>query len=305
MLIVCPNCATSYQVEPSSLGTAGRPVRCVRCKKTWFAASPDAALAITPSHREDLPGLVGAPLSDAHVQPPTQNGGFPALEAPPIAPEAPETGPVAPGFEPDAGGSTALAVPVAADAPEAVGELPPVAEAPPSLAITMPEDIESVAARRLRRRPRRSSAIGAGWSLAILGLIALNASLVIWRADIVRFVPQTASLYGAIGLPVNLRGLVFSDIVTRNETQDGVPLLVVEGLIRSNSPHVADVPRLRFAVRNAAGQELHSWTAVPAQKLLAPSATMPFRSRLASPPPEAHSVLVRFFNRRDLVAGIQ
>ena len=33
MLIVCPNCATSYQVEPSSLGATGRSVRCVRCQQ--------------------------------------------------------------------------------------------------------------------------------------------------------------------------------------------------------------------------------------------------------------------------------
>jgi hypothetical protein len=39
--------------------------------------------------------------------------------------------------------------------------------------------------------------------------------------------------------------------------------------------------------------------------VLAPGETLAFRSRLASPPPEAHDVLVRFFNRRDRVAGIQ
>ena len=36
-----------------------------------------------------------------------------------------------------------------------------------------------------------------------------------------------------------------------------------------------------------------------------PGATMTFRTRLASPPTEAHAVLVRFFNRRDLLAGVQ
>ncbi len=65
------------------------------------------------------------------------------------------------------------------------------------------------------------------------------------------------------------------------------------------------MPRIRFSVRNAAGQEIYSWTALPARNALAAGATMPFRSRLASPPPESHEVLVRFFNRRDLVAGIQ
>ena len=42
MLIVCPNCATSYRVEPSSLGAAGRSVRCVRCRTVWFASDPEA-----------------------------------------------------------------------------------------------------------------------------------------------------------------------------------------------------------------------------------------------------------------------
>jgi len=36
-----------------------------------------------------------------------------------------------------------------------------------------------------------------------------------------------------------------------------------------------------------------------------PGEALPFRSRLASPPRESHQVLVRFFNRRDLVVGAQ
>jgi hypothetical protein len=65
------------------------------------------------------------------------------------------------------------------------------------------------------------------------------------------------------------------------------------------------VPRLRFAVRNASGNEVYSWTALPNRSLLAPGETLPFQSRLASPPPETHDVLVRFFNRHDLGVGIQ
>jgi hypothetical protein len=97
----------------------------------------------------------------------------------------------------------------------------------------------------------------------------------------------------------------FAEISTRKEEQDGVPMLVIEGTIKSTSRRTADVPRLRFAVRNAQGQEIHSWTALPANPVLAPGDVLPFRTRLASPPPEAHAVLVRFFNRRDLVAGSQ
>ena len=45
--------------------------------------------------------------------------------------------------------------------------------------------------------------------------------------------PQTASLYAAIGLPVNLRGLAFANVTTAKETNDGVPVLLVEGTIVS------------------------------------------------------------------------
>ena len=120
-----------------------------------------------------------------------------------------------------------------------------------------------------------------------------------------RWVPQTASLYSAIGLPVNLRGLDFADVTTKKETRDGVQVLVVEGTIVSLSSHAVDVPRLRFGVRNEAGREIYSWTALPDRKVLPAGETMPFRSLLASPPHEGREVVVRFFNRRDLVADIQ
>jgi hypothetical protein len=82
-------------------------------------------------------------------------------------------------------------------------------------------------------------------------------------------------------------------------------MLLVEGIIKSTARRMSDVPRLRFAVRNARGEEIYSWTALPARTVLQPGDSMPFRTRLASPPPEAHAVLVRFFNRRDLLAGLQ
>jgi hypothetical protein len=167
------------------------------------------------------------------------------------------------------------------------------------------EDIETFAARRAPRAKRRRLHSLTFLPLAILALIALNAALIGWRADVVRVAPQTASLYAAIGLPVNLRGLSFADVSTATETHDGVQVLVVEGTIASASPRVVEVPRLRFSVRNAAGQEIYAWTALPTRNILTPGETLAFRSRLASPPPDARDVLVRFFNRRDLVAGVQ
>jgi hypothetical protein len=78
---------------------------------------------------------------------------------------------------------------------------------------------------------------------------------------------------------------------------------VVEGNVVNPSRRAIDVPRLKFVIRNAARQEIYSWTAVPSRSPLPPGEAVAFRSRLASPPPEARDVLVRFVNRRDVIAA--
>jgi predicted Zn finger-like uncharacterized protein len=315
MLIVCPSCATSYQVEPSSLGAAGRSVRCVRCRKVWFASNSDALADIARAHREDvniytaansvaglaepdateavataepLPPELPAPASDPAELPPPEAAAWD--DRGPVPRPEPQDEPAPP------------APPATEDAPA-----PLDATASPPIVPAMPQDVESAASRRFSRPPRRrkSRVPMPGLSTVILLLIAINAGLIGFRAEIARYLPQTASLYAAIGLPVNLRGLVFADVVTRIDAQDGVQMLRVEGIIKSHSRRAAEVPRIRFSIRNAAGQEIYSWTALPSRNALAAGAAMPFQARLASPPPESHEVLVRFFNRRDLIAGIQ
>jgi predicted Zn finger-like uncharacterized protein len=320
MLIVCPNCATSYRVEPSSLGAAGRSVRCVRCRTIWFTREPGALAAVTRDFRVDAGSLAAEAAAADLAEPPAALPGAdtepdqssPALEEPQHLPEPapavfdPPPAELAPPLD-VAWSDQDLdqpRAPAAIDDRLAPGEhdgagLPADA--------ALPEDIETFAARRLRQKAARRRA---HWPLpglptAILALVALNAALIGWRAEVVRFLPQTASLYAAIGLPVNLRGLAFAEVASATETHDGVPVLVVEGTIVNAKDRAAEVPRLRFSVRNQQGQEVYAWTALPSRSVLAPGETLPFRSRLASPPPEAHDVLVRFFNRRDRVAGIQ
>src|SRR6187455_1925247 len=61
MLIVCPTCATTYQIQLAALGTAGRSVRCSHCKNTWFATAdsvveePVAIPATIPPRRPAPP----------------------------------------------------------------------------------------------------------------------------------------------------------------------------------------------------------------------------------------------------------
>jgi predicted Zn finger-like uncharacterized protein len=312
MLIVCPNCATSYQVKSEALGQSGRKVRCVRCRREWFA---------TPSGIPPPPGEVPTVTS-----PPTQAGAIERGEA--------KAAPAAPAMAWDAGPSPEASQPAPAPdaaAPAPAGEV--AAEAVPAPAPELPTpaatdvaetaaapagtDIETAAARRqgavgrALRRPLPTLARlrgGRGFALPILPtLIAAQllaiAAIVWWRNEVVRALPPTASLFRLIGLPPNPRGLAFADLRATSEMHDGVAVLVIEGTVENVTGAAVGVPRLRFALRNGARAELISWTAPPEQGTLGTGEALPFRSRLAAPPADGNDVLVRFLTRADLSNG--
>lgn len=299
MQIACPHCQTTYQVDPSAVGPSGRSVRCARCRSVWFAANTAALSEIAASHRAEM-AQFAATGPDSEV----------AVDWPEAAAESATGEPTDVGFVVDA-------PPIAADSgnPPAGSDGPriespalaPVDHEPAAGEPAVREDIETVAARRAQEQARysRFRLRLPGLPTIMLGLILLDLGLIGWRAEIVRLAPQTASLYAAIGLGVNLRGLVLADVTSETQMAEGVPVLLVQGRIVSVANRVVDVPRLRFAVRNGSGNEIYSWTALPSRSLLAPGETLAFQSRLASPPPETREVLVRFFNRRDLGIGIQ
>ena len=153
---------------------------------------------------------------------------------------------------------------------------------------------------RLPSLPRIPFMPSFGLPTACAAMGALILALMIWRADVVRLLPQTATFYKMVGLEVNLRGLAFKDIKVSNETVDGKPVLVIEGTIIGETKTPVELPRLRFSVRDAQGTEIYAWNAVLEQPVLKPGERAYFKSRLASPPPEGRNIDVRFFNKRDL-----
>jgi hypothetical protein len=121
------------------------------------------------------------------------------------------------------------------------------------------------------------------------------------RSEVVRFLPQTASLFSFVGLPVNLRNLKFDNMRISKEAQEGLSSLVIEGTIVSITNRPTEVPRVRFAARDAAGQEIYTWTTMPSRSILGPGEKLDFRSRFVSPPENAIDVIVRFSRAQDAV----
>jgi predicted Zn finger-like uncharacterized protein len=290
MHLICPHCTTSYAINPATLGTAGRTVRCSRCKETWLARPEDA-------------------IEMAHAMPATMSN--------PAQPAAPAANDAAADWEALAQEEEGQDAPVV-DSPSISAGWPAEGEGSqpsgdtdwPSAARQDAEDHAEVPitthgqrlARlfRLPSPPRIPFMPSVGLPTACAAMGALILALMIWRADVVRLLPQTAVFYKMVGLEVNLRGLAFKDIKVSNETVDGKPVLVIEGTIIGESKKPVELPRLRFSVRDAQGAEIYAWNAVLEQPVLNPGERAYFKSRLASPPPEGRNIDVRFFNKRDL-----
>ncbi|MCP3370556.1 MJ0042-type zinc finger domain-containing protein [Bradyrhizobium cajani] len=289
MQIVCPHCTTSYAIKLASLGANGRTVRCSRCKETWVAYSEDAI------EEASVPALAAASQADDQSDLAEQWNSYakddgatdtPVVDSPSIASDWPD------------------------EAKEIEDEWSAAARAAEDeVAGAQHQSWFRGLFRRRGARVSRPAATAAprkshfGLPVTCAAMGALVLALVIWRGDMVRLLPQTAAFYKLVGFEVNLRGLAFKDVKLSSETVDGKQVLVIEGVIVGEGKKPLDIPRLRFAVRDAQGAEIYAWNTVLEQTVLRPGERAFFRSRLASPPPEGRNIDVRFFNRRDIAGG--
>ena len=275
MHIICPHCTTTYAIDLSTLGAAGRTVRCSRCKEVWLARPEDAIdiQALVPAMADGgdpAPNPAMAGRND-HAATEVRQDETPVVESPSISAEWP-------------------------------------AEAEGARESTRRDEVKATRPprRSLLRRLKPSFSFGVpSVSLATVcaAMGALVVALLIWRNDVVRLLPQTAAFYKLVGLDVNLRGLLFKDVKVTSENVEGKQVLVIEGVIVGQAKKPVELPRLRFSVRDAQGAEIYAWNAVLEQAVLQPGEKAWFKSRLASPPPEGRNIDVRFFNKRDIAAG--
>ena len=288
MHIICPHCTTSYAIDLATLGTAGRTVRCSRCKGVWLTRPEDVTEIAPP-----VPAMAAASeQADAAAEwealareDDIQQQETPVVDSPSIA----------------------------GDWPAAGDGFPQATESDwPSIAQHDVQDTDTARPQRLLRfrnllrPPALFRALGKPFvSLPTVcaAMGALMLALIIWRVDVVRLLPQTAMFYKMVGLEVNLRGLMFRDVKITSETVEGKAVLVIEGVIVGEGRKPVELPRLRFSVRDAQGAEIYAWNAVLEQAVLKPGERAWFKSRLASPPLEGRNIDVRFFSKRDLAGG--
>ncbi len=263
--IVCPNCGAVHQAPDESLGSGGRRVRCRECREVWLALPPpaDGTPALTVSSSAEAEAFTAGDVAQFITDAPVAIGAA-AAETETAA---------ASGSEPDQ---------------------QPVTVAPDFETAAQRRQLKAAAAEQSRPRRRFPFKLAAGGLAAAAVIFAVAG-----RKAIVEAVPQTASLYAAIRLPVNLRGIDIRSFTGRIMMDGDTRLLVVDGEIANITKQTIAVPPVRFSIRNEAGVEVYSWQAKLDQDTLKPAESLSFRRRLTSPPADGREVFVRFANRGD------
>lgn len=155
---------------------------------------------------------------------------------------------------------------------------------------------------RMRRAAAERAAVNHVQSLRELRswllLIGLTAAVVLgalaWPQQIVTVFPAAAGLYAKMGVGVNIRGLAFAKVGREMELTDGIPVLAVAGEVHNVTASARDVPPLHFTLRDREGQDLYTWTLPVAAGPLGPGRSLPFLTRIATPPSDARQIEIRF-----------
>jgi predicted Zn finger-like uncharacterized protein len=134
----------------------------------------------------------------------------------------------------------------------------------------------------------------AGAAFAALLILGGAMAAIAARSPIVRAVPNTARIFAAMGLPVNLRGLALDNVRTNIFDSGDRKVLIVEGAIVNLRDFTTQSPNMRIALRGQDKRELYVWTAPAPKSELSAHEQVAFRTRLAAPPDGVTDVQVRF-----------
>ena len=267
MILTCPQCSTRYQASDAAFLPSGRRVRCAKCGHSWHQAPPAAE---AEARAEAPPPPPPPPPPEPEPQPEPQQAAY----APPPEP-APEPEP-----EP---------APVPAP-PRRAAYVPPAPE--PESEAEAEAEAEARPARRWMRAGR--VAVLGGWAGLAAAIVLIGWIGIGYRQQIAMLWPKSASVYAALGLPVNARGLAFADVRYAREHRDKKTVLAVSGMLVNVGGRELAVPPIRATLTNGSGHELYHWDFTPDVSVLRAGQSVKFLTRLPSPPDAARHLTLQF-----------
>jgi hypothetical protein len=124
--------------------------------------------------------------------------------------------------------------------------------------------------------------------------VAPFAAAALLPETVVGAVPISFKAYQAIGYDVNIYGLDIRRVERQHAIVDGKRILTLKGDISNISTDTKRIPWLRFALVDATGKELYSWTLDTGARPLRSGETTGFVTRVQAPPEAAQNIKIRF-----------
>jgi len=126
--------------------------------------------------------------------------------------------------------------------------------------------------------------LAAGWVALAAFVVLIGWAGIRFRQEVAMLWPQSASLYAALGKPVNIRGLEFSSLSYHQENQDGQAVLAITGRLINITSHELSVPRIRMTLTDDDKRVLDQWSFSTGVTTLRPGQAVTFVQRVTSPP---------------------
>jgi predicted Zn finger-like uncharacterized protein len=144
------------------------------------------------------------------------------------------------------------------------------------------------------RRMREAVTVGVVWAgMAAVIVLTIGAALV-FRVDVVRLWPRTATAYASVGMPVNQLGLAIEGLTVETALKDGHAAYSVTGTIRNVEGRTITSPPLKMILVNKAGRPLVTKIARPADPRIPPGQSRHFGLIIPDPPSTAAELEVSF-----------
>ena len=133
-----------------------------------------------------------------------------------------------------------------------------------------------------------------GWACYGLALFFMGLFFISARVPVVKAFPAMANIYEALGLGVNVRGVMFTNVQQRWDTGDNMLRLKVDGEIVNLTNKYKALPQMVFVALNENRDEVFRWVAQVRKKPLLPGEKAPFIAKVPAPPETAKYLILYF-----------
>lgn len=169
---------------------------------------------------------------------------------------------------------------------------PPIVEPTPLTGADLPKAYRGKV--QTTRKMREAAVSGVIWAGMAMVFLALIGSAVLFRVDLVRLWPQSATAFAAVGLPVNPVGLVIEQVKAEPTLKDGHAALSITGVIRNVVDRSVTPPPVRINLYTPQGKRVGGQIALPGQAVIPAGQTRHFAIAVLDPPSSTGNLEIAF-----------